>query len=151
MTLEKFSHTTPDGKTYEYTRGENSYGIEWRSVEGKMKYSYNLYEDKWYCHAFNTPAPLDDLHEGCSVWLEREFQNGKLAILADPQYRLVLRGQSFKTGEEVIELQVYNQPRGIYEKVPAKVTLEDGITLDDLKQKHKRDNLGGYSCGIDAT
>lgn len=70
--------------------------------------------------------------------------------MSQPQYRLVSRGQSFK-GEEAIELHVYNQSRGIYEKVPAKVTLEDGITLDALKQKHKQDNLGGYSCGIDAT
>ena len=70
--------------------------------------------------------------------LEREFQNGKLAILADPQYRLVLRGQSFKTGEEVVELQVYNQSRGIYEKVSAKVTLEEGITLDDLRTGLKK-------------
>jgi hypothetical protein len=70
--------------------------------------------------------------------------------MSQPQYRLVSRGQSF-TGQEVIELHVYNQSRGIYQKMPVKVTLEDGITLDDLKQKHKRDNLGGYSCGIDAT
>lgn len=135
MNLEKFSYTTPSGKTYEYTRGESSYGIEWRSIEGKMKYSYNRHEDKWYCHAFNTPAPLNDLHENCSVWLEKQFQQSKPVILAYPQYRLVSRGQSFKTGEEVIELHVYNVPRDIWTKMPMKVTIisELNWTLEELE------------------
>lgn len=44
--------------------------------------------------------------------------------MSQPQYRLVFRGQSLKTGQEVIELHVYNHPRGIWQKMPVKVTIE---------------------------
>jgi hypothetical protein len=60
--------------------------------------------------------------------------------MSQPQYRLVSRGQSF-TGQEVIELHIYNQSRGIYEKVPAKITLENGVTFDDLRNKYREDNV----------
>jgi hypothetical protein len=33
--------------------------------------------------------------------------------MSQPEYRLVSRGQSLKTGEEIIELHVHNLPRGI--------------------------------------
>ena len=46
-----------------------------------------------------------------------------------PQYRLVSRGQSLKTGEEVIELQVYNVPRDIWTKMPMKVTIFPQLCL----------------------
>lgn len=50
-----------------------------------------------------------------------------------PQYRLVSRGQSF-TGEEVIELHVYNHPRGIWQKMPVKVTINPECTIKTLEE-----------------
>ena len=49
-----------------------------------------------------------------------------------PQYRLVSRGQSF-TGEEVIELHVYNQSRGIWQKMPVKVTIIPECAIKTLE------------------
>ena len=55
--------------------------------------------------------------------------------MSQPQYRLVCRGQSLKTGQEVIELHVYNQSRGIYQKMPVKVTINPELnwTLEELE------------------
>ena len=55
--------------------------------------------------------------------------------MSQPQYRLVSRGQSLKTGQEVIELHVYNQSRGIYQKMPVKVTINPELnwTLEELE------------------
>jgi hypothetical protein len=51
-----------------------------------------------------------------------------------PQYRLVSRGQSFKTGQEVIELHVYNQSRGIWQKMPVKVTINPDCIFKTLEE-----------------
>ena len=50
-----------------------------------------------------------------------------------PQYRLVSRGQSF-TGQEVIELHVYNQSRGIWQKMPVKVTINPECVIKTLEE-----------------
>lgn len=53
--------------------------------------------------------------------------------MSQPQYRLVSRGQSF-TGQEVIELHVYNQSCGIYQKMPVKVTINPECTIKTLEE-----------------
>ena len=50
-----------------------------------------------------------------------------------PQCRLVSRGQSF-TGEEVIELHIYNQSRGIWQKMPVKVTINPECVIKTLEE-----------------
>lgn len=50
-----------------------------------------------------------------------------------PQYRLVSRGQSF-TGQEVIELHIYNQSRGIWQKMPVKVTINPECVIKTLEE-----------------
>lgn len=58
-------------------------------------------------------------------------------MTTEPQYRLVSRGQSF-TGEEVIELHVYNQSRGIWQKMPTKVSInpECCLTLAEIEAQN---------------
>jgi hypothetical protein len=52
-----------------------------------------------------------------------------------PEYRLVSRGQSLKTGEEIIELHVHVLPRGRWEKMPleVKVIPEINWTLEEIE------------------
>jgi hypothetical protein len=54
--------------------------------------------------------------------------------MSQPQYRLVSRGQSLKTGEEIIELHVYNQSRGIWTKMPMKVTINPECVIKTLEE-----------------
>ena len=58
--------------------------------------------------------------------------------MSQPEYRLVSRGQSLKTGEEVIELHVYNPSRGIWTKMPMKVTIgpQCCLTLAEIEAQN---------------
>lgn len=53
--------------------------------------------------------------------------------MSQPQYRLVSRGQSF-TGQEIIELHVYNLPRGIWQKMPVKVIINPECVFKTLEE-----------------
>ncbi len=55
--------------------------------------------------------------------------------MSQPEYRLVSRGQSLKTGEEIIELHVHNLPRGIQQKMPLEIKIvpELNWTLEELE------------------
>ena len=64
--------------------------------------------------------------------LKVDFQISQRPV--QPQYRLVSRGQSFKTGQEVIELHVYNIPRGIWQKMPVEVTINPECVIKPLKE-----------------
>lgn len=57
--------------------------------------------------------------------------------MSQPQYRLISRGQSF-TGQEVIELHVYNPSRGIWTKMPMKVTIvpQCCLTLAEIEAQN---------------
>jgi hypothetical protein len=133
MPLLRNYFTDERGITYERTEDESS--IEWRTLEGRLKYTYKKPQNMWYCHGFNPPAPIDALHRGCLVRLEVKFQEQQhRQVPSQPQYRLVSRGQSFKTGQEVIELHVYNQSRGIYQKMPVKVTIDPECAIKTLEE-----------------
>lgn len=132
MPLTKNYFTDKLGLTYERTEDESS--IEWRTMEGRLQYTYKKPENMWYWHGYNPLVAIDPLLRTC-VKLERDFQEQQHSQLPTQiQYRLVSRGQSFKTGEEVIELHVYNIPRGIWQKMPVKVIINPECVFKTLEE-----------------
>ena len=55
--------------------------------------------------------------------------------MSQPQYRLVSRGQSIKTGKEIIELYVHIIPRGRWEKMPLQISINPELnwSLEELE------------------
>jgi hypothetical protein len=117
-----------DGRGITYERTEDESSIEWRIANEYLFYTYNKPEKTWYSHHLKCPTVRRE--DGC--YLETEFKNSQ--VPPQPQYCLVSRGKSF-TGQEVIELHVYNPPRGIWQKMPVKVTIisELNWTLEELE------------------
>jgi len=117
-----------------YRREENNEIIRWFKDSSIMAdFAFRKSEGVWRDHrcTFELSKILDNPPPN----IELQYQRSLLP--SQPQYRLVSRGQSF-TGEEVIELHVYNRPRGIWQKMPTKVSInpECCLTLAEIEAQN---------------
>ena len=121
-----------------YRREEDDEIINWFKNNSIMSdFCFRKFEGVWHDFS-NFPQESKILNALPSI--ESQYQRLLLPkpMSQQPQYRLVSRGQSFKTGEEVIELHVYNQSRGIWTKMPMKVTIfpQCCLTLAEIEAQN---------------
>ena len=118
-----------------YRREEDDEIINWfKDNSGMSDFCFRKSEGVWHDFS-NFPQESKMLSTPPSI--ERQYQRLLLPkpMSQQPQYRLVSRGQSLKTGKEVIELHVYNVPRDLWTKMPMKVTIDPELnwTLEELE------------------
>lgn len=122
-----------------YRREEDDEIIRWFKDNSIIAdFTFRKSEGVWRYHGypFQLSKTLDtnpDIEIQYQESRTKDFKIKTTQIPKQPQYRLVSRGQSF-TGQEVIELHVYNQSRGIYQKMPMKVTINPECVIKTLEE-----------------